>query len=366
MHPNPPLGVVLHWIGGLAAASFYIPYRGVRRWAWESYWIVGGFFAWIVAPWLFCLLLVPDAPGILRAAPRGAIAWAIAFGVLWGVGGITYGLTMRYLGVGLGIAIALGSCALFGTLIPPIVSGQLAKVASATSGQVVLLGIGACAAGIAVSGLAGFSKERDLSTGEQLKAVPEYNLPRGIATALLCGLMSACFAFGLTAGKPIADLAKSRLLEAGHGDLWQNLPVLVVVLVGGFATNAAWCLGLNLKNRTLGDYVGRTDAADAAAATVVPAASLLANYLLCAAAGLTWYLQFFFYSMAQTKMGAFEFSSWTLHMASIIIFGTLWGLTLREWRGVGARTRLLLVTGLCMLVVATIVVGYGNYLDASH
>jgi L-rhamnose-H+ transport protein len=359
MHPNPPLGVVLHWIGGLAAASFYIPYRGVRRWAWESYWIVGGFFAWIVAPWLVCLLLVPDAPGILRASPRGAIIWAVAFGVLWGVGGITYGLTMRYLGVGLGIAIALGSCALFGTLIPPIVSGQLADVARATSGQIVLLGVGVCAAGIAISGLAGFSKERDHSAHERAAAVPEYNLPRGIVTALLCGLMSACFAFGLTAGKPIADLAKSRLIESGRGDLWQNLPVLVVVLVGGFATNAAWCLGLNLKNGTLRDYVGRS------AGEAGSAGSLALNYVLCAVAGVTWYLQFFFYSMAQTKMGAFEFSSWTLHMASIIIFGTLWGLALREWRGTRRRTRVLLLGGLCILIAATVVVGYGNYLKAS-
>jgi L-rhamnose-H+ transport protein len=355
MHPNPLLGVVLHWIGGLAAASFYIPYRGVRRWAWESYWIVGGFFAWIVAPWVICLLLVPDTFEILRAAPQGPVLWAVFFGVLWGVGGITYGLTMRYLGVGLGIAVALGSCALFGTLLPPIFNGQIGEVLGTHSGQIVLLGIAVCAAGIALSGLAGFSKERELSEEERAEVVEEYNLPRGIMTAVLCGMMSACFAFGLSAGKPIADITKARLLDAGRGDLWQNLPVLVVVLIGGFATNLLWCLGLNLRNRTLGDYVGRSGSAGA----------VLANYLLCALAGLTWYMQFFFYSMAQTKMGPFEFSSWTLHMASIIIFGTLWGLALREWRGTGPRTRTLLVAGLLVLVASTVVVGYGNYIKSA-
>ena len=185
--------------------------------------------------------------------------------------------------------------------------------------------------------------------------------------ALFSGIMSSCFAYGLAAGKPLGDLARTQLLESGKSDLWQNLPVLIVVLAGGFSTNFVWCLILNFRNRSGGEYLNlrlRPTGADAPP-TPARSAPLLGNYVFAAVAGVTWYLQFFFYSMGQTKMGRYDFSSWTLHMASIIIFGTLWGIVLHEWQATSRRTHVLIATGLVVLIGSTLIVGYGNYLGAS-
>lgn len=345
MDANPALGVTLHAIGGLAAASFYIPYKRVRSWAWETYWLVGGVFSWIVAPWAFSLAILPQTADILRSADRTTLAWTFFFGVLWGIGGLTFGLTMRYLGIALGYAIALGLCAAFGTLMPPLFAGQLGEIVSRGSGQIVVLGVLVCLVGIAVSGGAGIRKEREVSEEQKRAVVAEFSFGRGMAVAVACGVMSASMAYGFAAGKPIAEAA----LMHGAPSLWQNLPVLIVILAGGFLTNVAWCVFLAVKNRSARDYAS-------------PAAPLAVNYLLCALAGLTWYLQFFFYSMGTTRMGRYEFSSWTLHMASIIIFSTVWGIALREWNGTTAATRRLVAAGLALLVASTVIVGYGNYL----
>ncbi len=347
MDANPALGVVLHAIGGLAAASFYIPYKRVRGWSWETYWLVGGVFSWIVAPWAFSLTILPQTVEILRATPGNTRFWTFFFGVLWGVGGLTFGLTMRYLGIALGYAIALGLCAAFGTLMPPLFNGELGEILSHVPGQVILLGVAVCVAGIAVSGRAGIRKEGEVSEAEKKATVAEFSLGRGMAVAVACGVMSASMAYGIAAGKPIAEAA----LAHGAPSLWQNLPVLIVILTGGFLTNFAWCLFLSLKNGSGSDYRRRE-------------APLAANYLLCALAGLTWYLQFFFYGMGTTRMGRYDFSSWTLHMASIIIFSTLWGIALHEWKGTTPGTRQLVGAGLALLVASTVIVGYGNYLAA--
>jgi L-rhamnose-H+ transport protein len=361
MGDNPFLGVAFHWIGGLAAASFYLPYKAVRRWSWETYWLVGGVFSWLLAPSVLAVALVPDVAEILRAAPAIALLWAYVFGVLWGIGGLTFGLSMRYLGIALGYAIALGLCTVFGTLMPPIFEGKFGALLREPSGRFVLLGMVVCLGGFAVSALAGSRKERELTADEKAATSAEFHFARGLAVATLSGVMSACFAYGLAAGKPIGALAKARLLAAGRPDLWQNLPVLIVVLWGGFTTNVVWCLWLNRRNRSGGEYLALAPAPEGESGSP---ASLPANYAWCALAGVTWYLQFFFYSMGQTKMGRFDFSSWTLHMASIIIFSTLWGIALHEWRGTSHRTRSLVVGGLLLLIGSTLVVGYGNYLKS--
>jgi L-rhamnose-H+ transport protein len=346
---NPLLGVVLHAIGGLAAASFYIPYKRVQRWSWETYWIVGGVFSWIIAPWAVALTILPNTVEILRDASGSTMLWTFFFGVLWGVGGLTFGLTMRYLGIALGYAIALGLCAAFGTLMPPIFLGEIGEILSRGSGQVVVFGVIVCVAGIAVSGRAGIRKEGEVSEADKKATVAEFSLGRGMAVAVACGIMSACMAFAFAAGKPISEAA----LRHGAPSLWQNLPVLIVVMAGGFLTNVVWCLFLGIKNGSLGEFLGRRSPAGP---------PLLANYLLCALAGLTWYLQFFFYSMGTTRMGRYDFSSWTLHMASIIIFSTCWGLGLKEWKGTTPGTHRLVAAGLVLLVASTVIVGYGNWL----
>lgn len=389
MSPNPALGVFFHWLGGLASGSFYVPYRGVRRWSWETYWLVGGIFSWIIAPWLIGHLMTKDLLAVLAEASTSTLFWAFFFGLLWGIGGLTFGLTMRFLGLSLGMAVALGLCAAFGTLIPPIFSGVFFhQVLGTSSGRVILFGIFVCLLGIAAAGLAGIFKERAMSPEQQKVAIEEYDLRKGLAVATLSGVMSACFAYGLAAGAPI----KALTLKHGTPPLWQGLPVLVVVLVGGFTTNFVWCLALNIRNRTGFQYFTSNPqrysqeaketivetAIDAPSREVVehiPSAKknniqepvpMLANYLFCALAGTTWYFQFFFYTMGETQMGKYGFSSWTLHMASIIIFSSLWGIGLREWKGSGAPAMRLLTLALFLLVGSTIIVGYGNYLGLAH
>ena len=313
---------------------------------------------------------------------------------MWGFGALTFGLSIRYLGIALGYPIALGLCTVFGTLMPPIFSGEMGTILGHTSGQFILLGIGICVLGIIFSGLAGRSKEQELSEEEKKQTVEEFHYGKGLAVSIFAGVMSACFAYGLAAGKPIAEIAHARLVLEGRSDLWQNLPVLVVVLLGGFTTNFIWCLILLVRNRSANQYLGApaqtdspTDAPSDAASAVPPpvqeefhhhltasrssypgrlsGSMLTINYLFAAAAGVIWYFQFFFYSMGQTKMGRYDFSSWTLHMASIIIFSTLWGIMIHEWRGTSFRTRSYVAIGLVLLVGSTLVVGYGNYLQAN-
>jgi L-rhamnose-H+ transport protein len=380
--PNPLLGVFFHWLGGFASGSFYVAYRGVKRWAWETYWLAGGIFSWVVAPWIMALALTNDLPGVLREAPGSSLFWSYAFGLLWGFGGLTFGLTMRYLGMSLGMAVALGYTAAFGTLIPPIFHGVFVpQVLQTQSGRMILAGVAVCLIGIVFAGMAGVSKENELPEEKKRDAIKEFNLKRGLLVATFSGIMSACFAFGLDAGNPIKQIAMSH----GTAPLWQGLPVLVVVLSGGFTTNFVWCLILHFRNHTGYQYfdsrirdAGPASAAEtsgevrgraaAVAVAVEPAvrAPMLSNYLFCALAGTTWYLQFFFYSMGETQMGRFKFSSWTLHMASIIIFSTLWGIGLKEWAGTSRRTRLRVGLSLLLLVGSTVVVGYGNYLAVGN
>src|ERR1700734_1642126 len=251
------MGVVYHWIGGLASASNFIPFRGIKRWSWEIYWIIQGFAAWILAPMVLALLLVPNLFGVLHAAPRATIGYSFFWGVMWGVGGLTFGLAIRYLGIALGYAIALGFCTAFGTLMPPIFSGQMSSILHETSGQVILAGVGVCMLAIAVSGLAGYSKEHEISSEDRAEAGErDFSFAKGLAVAIFAGIMSSCFAYGLAAGKPIAEIARVQLLAQHRLDLWQNLPVLVVVLWGGFATNFLWSLFLIVKNRSLAQFAG--------------------------------------------------------------------------------------------------------------
>ena len=385
MGPNPFIGVIYHWIGGFASATNFIPFRGIKRWSWEIYWLIQGIAAWLIAPMVLALLLVPNLFAILHAAPRSSIFYALLWGALWGVGGLTFGLAIRYLGIALGYAIALGLCTAFGTLIPPIYDGSIHTIIHETSGQIILLGVLVCLIAVSVNGAAGWSKEYEITPEEKAEAgETDYNFGKGIAVAIFAGIMSSFFAFGLKAGAPIGALAKTELLAHNKLDLFQNLPVLIVVLWGGFATNFIWSAILIFKNGTYRQFAGEPglnpmrathasgdtlvdfDPLDPSTYDRIAPKTLFANYLFAGMAGVIWYFQFFFYSMGQTKMGKYDFSSWTLHMASIIIFATLWGLILKEWRGTSRRTKLLVSVGLFLLVSSTVVVGYGNYLKANQ
>jgi len=342
------LGVVLHALGGFAAGSFYIPFKKVRNWAWESYWLVGGVFSWIVMPWVIAVATVPELMSVLSKAPAGSIVWSYAFGLLWGIGGLTFGLSVRYLGMSLGYAIALGFCAVFGTIIPPIYQGIFGDLVTSASGLTMLGGVLVCIAGISVCGWAGISKEKELSAEKKKETIAEFDFVKGLWIAMFAGVMSACMAFAIAAGEPIAALAEQR----GTATLWRNTPVFIFILAGGFTTNFVWCAFLNLKNRTVKDYRGAGDA------------SLAGNYVFSALAGITWYLQFMFYGMGTTKMGKYDFSSWTIHMAFIIVFSNIWGLILREWKGSSRRTHRIVFLGIIILIASIFVVGLGTYLES--
>jgi L-rhamnose-H+ transport protein len=357
MNANPLLGVFLCWLGGVASASFYVPFRKVRGWSWETYWLVGGVMSWIIAPWFFAWLLTPDLLGVLHGVSPSVLLWTYFFGVLWGIGGLTFGLAVRYLGMSLGMALCMGNCAVFGTLIPPIFHGNFGELLKQRSGIVTLAGIAVCLVGIVFAGMAGISKENELTSEAKQASIKEFNLKLGLALGIFAGVMSACFAFGLDAGNPINDFA----LNNGIGTVWQGLPELVVVLLGGFTTNFIWCAMLNARNRSYSEYL-KIPAAEAKAASKPP--SMIGNYLFSFLAGAIWYMQFFFYTMGESQMGRYKFSSWTLLMASIIIFSTLWGIALKEWHGVSRRTKVLVALTLVTLVGSTVIVGYGNYLGS--
>lgn len=387
MNLNPILGVLFHWLGGLASGSFYVPYKGVKKWSWETYWLVGGFFSWIICPVTLASIMTKDLAGVLQQQSGGTLWWTYFFGAMWGLGGLTFGLTMRYLGMSLGMGVALGYCAAFGTLLPPIfkmvaptipVPETIAQIASTLPGQVTLAGVAVCLFGIGIAALAGLTKEKEMPEAEKKKSIAEFNFKKGLLVATFSGIMSACFAFALTAGNPIGEASAA----AGTSAIWTGLPKLVVVLLGGFTTNFIWCVLLNIKNGTAYQYLASNvkpqhaahggsggsehGPANAETAGNFSVADLqipkLANYFFSALAGITWYLQFFFYTMGETQMGQFGFASWTLHMASIIIFSTMWGWYFHEWKGASKKSHGLIAAGIGLLILSTIVIGYGTWL----
>ncbi len=338
------VGVLFHALGGFASGSFYLPFRRVKGWSWESAWIVGGVASWLIVPWVMGWLTVHDPYQAIVNTPVSTLGWTFFFGVLWGIGGLTFGLTMRYLGISLGMAVALGYCSAFGTLIPPIWEGRSDELLYTRAGWFTLAGVAVCLLGIAVCGLAGFRKEKELDTEQQQEAVAEFNLRKGVITATVSGILSACFAFGLTAGKPIA----LRAIEQGTDPLWQNNAIYPVLLLGGFLTNFIWCMWLNQRNKSFSDYTNAKT-------------PLSRNYLWAALAGTVWYFQFFFYGMGDAYLGdGFRFAGWTLHMAFIIIFSTLWGLALHEWRGASPKTYRVVYAGLGLIIFSTVLIGLGS------
>ena len=337
---NPFFGVFLHAIGGFSSASFYIPLRRIKQWAWESYWLAQGVMGWIIAPWVATFITTPNVVGVFAESPLKAIGWTYLYGVLWGIGALTFGLSMRYLGFSLGYALTLGFTLSFGTLMPPIYEGRFGKLAHEGYGQVILGGIVLSLIGLGLCAVAGARKERELTEEQRKSTVQDYSLAKGLLVAIFAGVLSACFAFGIAVGKPIAEVAG----RTGTHELYVNNPVFAIIVAGGFTTNLIFCLGLNIKNRTMKDYVSG------------PAV----NYFLVGSAGLLWYMQFFFYGMAETQMGELGFASFAIHMAFIIVFGNLWGILLfKEWSGAKALTRNLVWAGITLLVISTFIVGYG-------
>ncbi|TDQ06951.1 L-rhamnose/proton symporter RhaT [Pedobacter metabolipauper] len=355
---NAIFGILFHFIGGFASGSFYIPYKKVKGWAWESYWIIGGVFSWLIVPPVAAWITIPGFADIIAATSGKILLLTYFFGVLWGIGGLTYGLGVRYLGVSLGSSVILGLCSVFGAIIPSVYynfypkegKDSLTDMLSSSWGQFVLLGLLVCVVGIVVCGKAGGMKEKDLvESGKVDPSNSEYKIGLGLTVAIISGILSACFAFGIDAGKDMANEANEiwKSANPGQGEfLFQNNVTYVIILWGGLTTNLFWCMLLNFRNKTFGDYTNKKT-------------PLLANYIFSALAGTTWFLQFFFYGMGESKLGNGP-SSWILHMAFIILIANAWGLVLKEWSGVKKKTLITVLSGIGIIILSVLIVGYGN------
>ena len=328
------IGLLIIAAGSFGQSSSYVPIKKVKDWSWESFWLVQGIFAWLVFPLLGALLAIPDGGSLCGLWSAGGALGSVVYGMLWGVGGLTFGLSMRYLGVALGQSIALGTCAAFGTLLPALFGG-----ADLLHGQglVLLISTSVTIAGIAVIGYAGSLRARNMSEEEKKAAVKDFALTKGLLVALLAGVMSACFNLGLESGTPILEAVKA----GGANELFALNPVILLVTMGGFVTNAAYCIFQNIKNKTGGDYL-RTDV-------------LANNMIFCALAGVLWYSQFFGLGMGKSYfsdsplMLAF---SWSILMSLNVIFSNFWGIVLKEWKGAGKKTAWVLAAGMCILVLS--------------
>jgi L-rhamnose-H+ transport protein len=335
------LGLLIIAIGAFCQSSCYVPINRIKQWSWESYWIVQGVFAWIVCPLFGAMLAVPEGHtlGELFAGANQFSLWmTVFFGVLWGVGGLTFGLSMRYLGVALGQSIALGTCAGLGTIMGPILlniffpeQDALSKLTAA-----VIIGVVVTLIGIAIIGVAGSMKSASLSEEEKKEAVKDFNFPKGLAIALLAGFMSGCFNVGLNFG---ADICFEET-----DDMFKSLPATLLVTLGGFVTNAIYCFYQNSKNKTWGDYAKGSVWAN--------------NALFCLLAGALWYSQFFGLSLGQ---GFLKDSpdlltfSFCILMSLNVTFSNVWGIILKEWKGCSKQTIVVLVVGLVVLVVSSFV-----------
>jgi L-rhamnose-H+ transport protein len=354
------LGIIFHFIGGFASGSFYVPFKKVKGWHWENYWLVGGLFSWLIIPPLAAWITIPDFREIISQTSAATLGWTYFWGLLWGIGGLTYGLGMRYLGMSLGNSVLLGFTSAFGALVPSIyynfhpASGKTTfnDLLTTSWGRIVLAGIIICLLGIFVCGRAGVLKEKELSEEKKKESIKEFNLVKGLIVCTISGILSACFNYGIEAGTPMSAVA-NNLWKAAHPQattefLYQNNVIYIVLLWGGLTTNFIWCMFLNARNRTFGDYTDKRT-------------PLARNYFFAALAGTIWFLQFFFYGMGESKLGNGA-SSWILHMAFIILVANIWGVVLKEWKGVSKRTATTITIGICMIFLSVILVGYGNAL----
>lgn len=333
------IGLLIIAVGAFCQSSCYVPINKIKSWSWESYWIVQGVFAWLILPFLGALLAVPagHSLGELFTAGQSFNIWmTILFGVLWGVGGLTFGLSMRYLGVALGQSIALGTCAGLGTIMGPVLlniffpeNDPLSQLTFA-----VILGVVVTLIGIAIIGIAGSMKAASLSEEEKKAAVKDFNFPKGIAIALLAGFMSGCFNVGLEFGSGINFGSLTP-------DIYKTLPATFLVTLGGFVTNAVYCFYQNQKNHTWGDYA--------------KGSVLVNNLFFCLLAGALWYSQFFGLALGKgflTESPTLMTLSFCILMALNVVFSNVWGIILKEWKGCSAKTITVLVVGIVVLIVS--------------
>jgi L-rhamnose-H+ transport protein len=347
---NALLGVIYHSIGGFASGSFYMPYNKVKKWKWETYWIFGGLFSWLIVPPIAAYFTVPDFVSAIHSTSSNVISFTFLMGLLWGIGGLTYGLGVRYLGMSLGNSVTLGFCAAFGAIVPPIyyninpVEGKTSftDMLATPGGQIVLLGVLISLIGIGVTGRAGMLKEKEVSEEESKKSIAEFALVKGLIIAIFSGILSSFMNFGIEAGKPMAD----AVIAEGNNPLFANNVSYVIIMWVGLTTNFIWTTILSLKNKSYKDFSDKSS-------------PRLKNLLFSALAGTTWYLQFFFYGMGESKLGNGA-SSWILHMSTIILTANMWGIVRREWHATSRKTKTTFMLGIMVIIGSVFLVGIGN------
>jgi L-rhamnose-H+ transport protein len=337
---NTLIGLLIIALGSIGQSSSYVPIKKVKTWSWESFWLVQGVFAWLLFPFLGALLAVPEGHSLLEvlSSGQGAALKAIFYGALWGVGGLTFGLSMRYLGVALGQSISLGTCSAFGTLIPALMLGT---DLFSGKGLVLLIGVCVAIAGISVIGFAGSLRSKNMTEEQKKAAVKDFALGKGLLVALLAGVMSACFSLGLEAAEPI----KVASIKLGSNSLYAGLPAILMITLGGFITNAVYCFYQNIKNKTTKDYFG------------VPSGVFINNVLFCALAGVLWYSQFFGLALGKSFLtdGSIMMAfSWSILMSLNVTFSNVWGIVLKEWKGAGSKTVFTLVLGMLILIFSLV------------
>ncbi len=335
------IGLLIIAIGAFCQSSCYVPINKIKSWSWESYWIVQGVFAWLVFPLLGAMLAVPEGHSLFEIFTKDStsVMLTMLFGVLWGIGGLTFGLSMRYLGVALGQSIALGTCAGLGTIMAPVLinvffpeKDELEKLTMA-----VIIGVVVTLIGIAIIGIAGSMKSASLSEEEKKKAVKDFNFPKGLAIALLAGFMSGCFNVGLAFGNDIN-------FTQDESDIFRTLPATLLVTLGGFLTNAVYCFYQNSKNNTWDDYKNGAVWGN--------------NLVFCALAGALWYSQFFGLSLGKgflTESPTLMTLAFCILMALNVVFSNVWGIILKEWKGCSQKTITVLIIGIIVLVISTFV-----------
>lgn len=348
---NAMFGMVVFALGGLAGATFLLPARGVKSWAYETWWMFYCVVGLLICPPVICALTVPDFWAVTTSVPGKTLLQCAFFGAIWGIGGLTWGLMVRYLGIGLGLAIGCGLCAATGTLIPPIAQGHAADLVKDTGAIVVLAGVIGSLVGIGFVGFAGKFKENELPEEEKKKAVAEFDFRKGMIVAVISGVCSACMNFGLQSGGAIETAAYEAAVKAGRiapGALfpWQGMPVIMVVLWGGFLVQAAWVVQQHVKNGTFGDYFRR--------------GPVVRNWIFASLVGVIWVFQFVCTKAGEPLMGDLKYISFAVMMASTILFSTVVGIFTGEWKGTGAKTRGCLALGILVLIVSFCAISLGS------
>lgn len=335
-------GILLIASGAFTSGSFAVPFGKIREWKWETYWMIFSTGAYIIFPLIACWVFAPEFKSAITATPSQRLMSVFLLGAVYGVGNLSFGLALRYLGLSLGYALSLGLMLAIGTLIPPVLDGRLQVMMQGSGGVLLILGVIVACLGIALSAWSGILKDKQMSDTGKKESIREYDLTKGILAALLVGITGSAMSLGFEKGGVISDMA----IQQGIDPLFAMMPVMVVFLSGTLVTTIFWCVFLGLRNDSLRNYVR-------AASTRV----LSFNYLLGLLAGLLWFSQFILYGMGKSKMGPFTFTSWGILMALTIAFATVWGLIRGEWKGASRKVLTLMILSLVIIIVASFMIG---------